>query len=129
MMPSPVKVDRGAVALDQPHRAIDQFGHDLAKSFGADRGRDAHGLHHVREEHRDVFVLRARIALGHRRATAMTEPGVLDGLSATRSARRHGRHPTLPTPETPEFIQDRALSTPDCCSFEAVTVEVARRRR
>jgi len=37
----------------------------------------------------------ARIALGHRRATAMTEPGVLDGLGATRSARGLGRHPTL----------------------------------
>ena len=98
-------VDRGAIALDQPHGAIDQFGHNLAESFRTNRGRNAHGLHHVCEKHRDLFVLRARIALGHRRATAMTEPGVLEGLSATGSARRHGRHPTLPTPETPEFIQ------------------------
>jgi len=104
-------VHRGAVALDHRHRAIDQFRHDLAEPFGADHSRDAHRVHHVREEHRDLFVLGMGISRGHRRGAAMTEPSVLQGLGATRPARRHGRHPTLPHPHAPEFIQDRALST------------------
>jgi hypothetical protein len=47
-----------------------------------------------------------------RLATAVAEPGVLQGLSATYPARCYGRHPTLRRSGPPGFSKDRRLDTP-----------------
>jgi hypothetical protein len=47
----------GAVALHDHGRTVDQLGHDLAEPFRTDHRCNAHRVHHVCEEHRDLFVL------------------------------------------------------------------------
>ena len=58
MIPSPVNfVDRAAVTLHHLARAFDQLGHDLAHPLRTDGSCDAHGVHHICEQHRHLIVL------------------------------------------------------------------------
>ena len=63
--------------------------------FGTDGGCDVHRMNDIGEENRDLFVLGTGIAVLDWCATAVTKPGILEGLSATRPACCYGRHPTL----------------------------------
>jgi hypothetical protein len=48
----------------------------------------------IGEQRRHRLVFGRSVGRDYRRATSVTEPGVVEEFDATRAARRSGRHPT-----------------------------------
>jgi hypothetical protein len=94
-------VDRAAAPLYSCRAPVGQVGHDLAQPFRPYRRSDVHGVHHIGEQDRDLFVLGRRCA-GRNGCTALaTKLGLLVQRGAARSARQlRGSHLTRPDPQS-----------------------------
>jgi hypothetical protein len=94
-------VHRSAVAFHHCRAPVGKLCHDLAQSFCPDGCGDIHRMNDIGEENRHLLVLGAGIDEIDWGAAAVTKPGVLQRLSATRPARCCGRHirpPPIPGP-------------------------------